>query len=163
DQVKAVELGLARLYIAQAMPISRRRLFLGLGAIPALLGGGAAAQARFARYYDGPLSDHFDGLRFFDPDSSPQKHPADLLPFFRGRGEPWPDWAPSPYADRPPARVDGKAIRVSYVGHASVLIQTAGMNILCDPVWSERASPFTFVGPKRVNDPGVAFDALPPI
>ena len=51
----------------------------------------------------------------------------------------------------------------SFVGHASWLIQTAGLNILVDPVWSERASPFCFAGPKRHNDPGIAFDALPPI
>jgi L-ascorbate metabolism protein UlaG (beta-lactamase superfamily) len=163
SQVKAVELALARRYMPKTMPISRRRLFLGLAAIPAALGVGAATQARLARYYDGPPSDHFDGLRFFDAESSPAKKLADTLQFFSRRGEPWPERAPSPYADRPPARVDGKTIRVSYVGHASVLIQTAGVNILCDPVWSERASPFAFVGPKRVNDPGIAFDALPPI
>ncbi len=54
-------------------------------------------------------------------------------------------------------------MRFSFVGHASWLIQTAGQNILVDPVWSERASPFSFAGPKRHNDPGIAFDALPPI
>ncbi len=53
--------------------------------------------------------------------------------------------------------------RLSFVGHASWLIQTAGLNILVDPVWSERASPFSFAGPKRHNDPGIAFDALPTI
>jgi L-ascorbate metabolism protein UlaG (beta-lactamase superfamily) len=37
------------------------------------------------------------------------------------------------------------------------------LNILLDPVWSERVSPWTFAGPQRVNDPGIAFDALPPI
>jgi L-ascorbate metabolism protein UlaG (beta-lactamase superfamily) len=75
----------------------------------------------------------------------------------------WPVWAPSPYADRPPQRVHGAAWRVAYVGHASFLIQTAGLNILFDPVWSKRASPFRFAGPKRVNDPGIAFADLPPI
>jgi L-ascorbate metabolism protein UlaG (beta-lactamase superfamily) len=44
-----------------------------------------------------------------------------------------------------------------------MLLQTAGLNILLDPVWSNRASPFRFVGPKRVNDPGIAFADLPPI
>jgi L-ascorbate metabolism protein UlaG (beta-lactamase superfamily) len=44
-----------------------------------------------------------------------------------------------------------------------VLIQVAALNILIDPVWSERVSPVSFAGPKRVNDPGVPFDALPPI
>jgi L-ascorbate metabolism protein UlaG (beta-lactamase superfamily) len=147
----------------ETMPISRRRLFLSLAALFAALGGGAAARTLLARYYDGPASDHFDGVRFFDAHSSPLKKPADLLRFFSGRGEKWPERAPSPYSDRPPARVEGKTIRVSHIGHVSVLIQTAGLNVLCDPVWSERASPFTFVGPKRVNDPGIAFEALPPI
>ena len=58
---------------------------------------------------------------------------------------------------------EGAALRLSYVGHASVLIQTAGQNILLDPVWSKRASPFHFAGPKRVNDPRIAFADLPPI
>lgn len=49
------------------------------------------------------------------------------------------------------------------VGHASVLIQAAGLNILVDPVWSERASPVSWAGPKRVTRPGIAFDDLPPI
>ena len=65
---------------------------------------------------------------------------------------------------RPAAgRVEGAAWRISYVGHASWLIQTAGLNLLLDPVWSQRASPFRLVGPKRVNDPGIAFTDLPPI
>lgn len=59
--------------------------------------------------------------------------------------------------------MEGTALRISYVGHASMLIQTAGLNILLDPVWSNRASPFRFVGPKRVNDPGITFSDLPPI
>jgi L-ascorbate metabolism protein UlaG (beta-lactamase superfamily) len=77
--------------------------------------------------------------------------------------ENWPEWVPSPYADSPPPRVDGSSVRLSFVGHASWLIQTAGLNILVDPVWSMRASPFTFAGPKRHNDPGIAFDVLPKI
>ena len=49
------------------------------------------------------------------------------------------------------------------IGHATVLIQVARHNLLVDPVWSERASPFRFAGPKRVNAPGVAFERLSPI
>ena len=67
------------------------------------------------------------------------------------------------HEDKPPKSVAGNDLRVSFVGHATVLIQTGSLNILTDPVWSERASPFSFVGPKRVNDPGIAFDNLPPI
>jgi L-ascorbate metabolism protein UlaG (beta-lactamase superfamily) len=121
-----------------------------------------------SRYYAGPVSDHFDGERFFDPHGAPPRGRRDLLRWMadrygRGTRAKWPAWAPSPYADRPPARVEGAGWRVSYVGHASWLVQTAGLNILLDPVWSERASPLKFAGPKRVNDPGVAFADMPPI
>jgi len=44
-----------------------------------------------------------------------------------------------------------------------VLVQTQGLNILTDPIWSERASPFSFAGPKRVRQPGVRFEDLPKI
>jgi L-ascorbate metabolism protein UlaG (beta-lactamase superfamily) len=57
--------------------------------------------------------------------------------------------------------VDG--IQVAMVGHATALIQAAGLNILTDPVWSERASPLRFAGPKRVTAPGIAFEQLPTI
>ncbi|WP_338333549.1 MBL fold metallo-hydrolase [Acetobacter sp. LMG 32666] len=55
------------------------------------------------------------------------------------------------------------ALRITMVGHATLLIQVAGQNILTDPVWSDRASPFNWVGPKRVSAPGIAFENLPPI
>jgi L-ascorbate metabolism protein UlaG (beta-lactamase superfamily) len=121
-----------------------------------------------SRYYHGPVSDHFDGQRFFDPHGAPLRGRGDvrrwmLDRYWRGTKAKWPAAAPSPYADRPPARVEGAACRVSYVGHASFLLQTGGLNILLDPVWSERASPVRFAGPKRVNDPGIAFADLPPV
>jgi hypothetical protein len=118
------------------------------------------------RTYDGPVSDHFDGMRFFDPDGVPPKSLADVLRWQFGRGrqrQAWPEWAPSPHADVPPARVGGDKVRLSFVGHASWLIQTSGLNILIDPIWSPRASPVHWAGPKRHNDPGIAFDALPVI
>jgi L-ascorbate metabolism protein UlaG (beta-lactamase superfamily) len=121
-----------------------------------------------SHYYSGPISDHFDGERFFDSDAAPPRSRRDLLRWFVERRldrtkARWPRWAPSPYADRPPPRVDGAACRLSYIGHASWLIQTGGLNILVDPIWSKRASPFRHLGPRRVNDPGIAFADLPPI
>jgi L-ascorbate metabolism protein UlaG (beta-lactamase superfamily) len=125
---------------------------------------GIGLRAVRKRYYDGPVSDHFDGVRFFDRHGVPAKRFTDLLLWFRTREKAnWPAWDPSPYADSPPQRVTGQNLRISYVGHASMLLQTAGLNILIDPVWSARVSPFRFAGPKRVNDPGIAFDTLPPI
>jgi L-ascorbate metabolism protein UlaG (beta-lactamase superfamily) len=49
------------------------------------------------------------------------------------------------------------------VGHATLLIQAGGLNVLTDPVWSDRASPISFAGPRRVTAPGIAFADLPPI
>jgi L-ascorbate metabolism protein UlaG (beta-lactamase superfamily) len=116
--------------------------------------------------YDGPISDHFDGRQFFDPDGAPPKSLGEVLRWQFGRDRQrraWPQWAPSPHADTPPPRVDGGKVRLSFVGHVSWLIQTSGLNMLVDPVWSERASPVRFAGPRRRNDPGIAFDALPEI
>lgn len=117
------------------------------------------------RYYQGPPSDHFDGLRFFNPDGGrTEKSAADLVKWRTGPGkEPWPESFPSPFRDTPPPRVDGPELRVALVGHASFLYQTSGLNILIDPVWSERVSPVRFAGPRRVNPPGIAFEDLPPI
>jgi len=114
------------------------------------------------RYYSGLPSDHFDGLRFFNPD-----HPEtdrgfrDLLRWkLQERSAAWPRSVPMRQTV-PDARV--ARLRATMVGHASVLIQAGGLNVLTDPVWSERASPLSFAGPRRVCAPGVAFEALPQI
>ena len=51
----------------------------------------------------------------------------------------------------------------TWIGHTSVLLQIGGLNILTDPIWSERASPFSFAGPRRFSPPGFSFDSLPVI
>ncbi|MCX5764839.1 MAG: MBL fold metallo-hydrolase [Gemmatimonadetes bacterium] len=53
--------------------------------------------------------------------------------------------------------------RITWIGHSSFLLQIDGLNILTDPVFGERASPLSFMGPKRLVPPGIALDALPPI
>lgn len=142
--------------------MNRRRFLaaLGLPAAGAALYGALMPPSN--PYYDGPVSDHFDGLRFFVPGYIRDKGPLDLLKWSFGESRAkWPDAAPAPGQDKPPARVEGSDLRVSYVGHATVLIQTHGVNLLIDPVWSERASPVSFAGPKRVNAPGIAREDLP--
>lgn len=113
-------------------------------------------------YYAGPPSDHFDGVQFFNAGQpSTDRSPAELLRWKLGeRPAAWPTQVAVSTA-RPETRVDDVAITM--VGHASVLIQVAGLNLLLDPVWSERASPVSFAGPKRVTSPGIAFEDLPPI
>ena len=65
--------------------------------------------------------------------------------------------------DKPPKSISGDEFRVSMVGHSTILIQTHGLNILTDPIWSDRASPVGFAGPKRAIYPGVKFAELPRI
>lgn len=122
-------------------------------------------------YYRGPETGHFDGARFSNPDGEisfpvpPGERRGNLFwRFILGRADraPWPERI-DVRQTRPPARVTGAAMRATWVGHATVLIQTAGLNILTDPQWSDYASPFPGVGPKRVAAPGVAFDDLPKI
>jgi L-ascorbate metabolism protein UlaG (beta-lactamase superfamily) len=147
------------------MNITRRRL-LGVLAGAAVAIGAPSMWISRMKTYAGPVSDHFDGMRFFDPDGAPPKSLGEVLRWQFGPGrqrQVWPEWAPSPHADTPPPFVSGNKVRLSFVGHASWLIQTAGLNILIDPVWSERASPLSWAGPKRHNHPGIAFDAVPKI
>ncbi len=141
-----------------------RRRFLS---IAGLTGGAAALTGALMPrnpYYTGPASDHFDGTRFFVPGrDGGDKGVLDLLKWqWSEKPAQWPPHAPAAQ-DKPPARVEGADIRISYVGHASLLIQTHGVNLLVDPVWSERASPVSFAGPKRVNAPGITLDDLPPL
>jgi len=113
-------------------------------------------------YYVGPPSDHFDGTRFFNPGEPTTDR--GLLQVLRWKASStvarWPESVPVTLA-RPEARV--ARLTVTMVGHASLLIQVPGLNLLTDPVWSERASPVAFAGPKRVTEPGIAFADLPPI
>ena len=53
--------------------------------------------------------------------------------------------------------------RVTWVGHSTLLVQIDGLNLLTDPHWGQRASPFSFAGPKRHQEPGIPFDKLPRI
>jgi L-ascorbate metabolism protein UlaG (beta-lactamase superfamily) len=113
------------------------------------------------RYYAGPVTDHFDGTHFSSPLPAPSKGLRDVLRWrFTSKPERWPDSVPTERAV-PPAR--SQQTRVTVVGHATMLIQTGGLNILTDPVWSDRASPVGFAGPRRVCPPGIAFADLPPI
>jgi len=119
-------------------------------------------------YYRGPASGHFDGAHFFNPED--RLRPPRTTPparFFNrwltGDGRaPWPDRvAVTPAV--PPRRVDGRRMLVTWIGHSTVLVQTDGLTILTDPIWSERASPFSFAGPRRVRAPGVRFEDLPTV
>jgi len=113
-------------------------------------------------YYSGPATDNFDGMRFFNPgEPETDRSLGDMLRWKRAvPANPWPSSvAVTPIV--PDARVEG--LRVTMIGHATLLVQIAGLNILTDPVWSDRASPVAFAGPRRVTAPGVRIEDLPPI
>lgn len=155
--------------------INRRTLIKRAGIVGAALAatvvGGAGATVGVARvrrqtnrYYKGPVAPNFDGTAFRNLEGTDTNGFRDLLRWrFTSERAVWPKWDPSPYQDHPPQRVEGGAIRISFVGHASWLVQSGGVNLLLDPVWSERASPFASVGPRRVNAPGIPFESLPAI
>lgn len=152
-----------------SLPVKRlgRRTVLKLLGGMGALGTGALfglSPALGNPYYVGPTSDHFDGRRFFNPDGPSTKPFRDFLRWQLGpRAEAWPSEFPSPFRDRPPPRFSPASTRLSFIGHASYLIQIGGLNILFDPVYADRAGPLGLVGPRRVNAPGIAFDDLPKI
>ena len=104
-------------------------------------------------------SDHFDGKRFRNP-TGPALQPLSAVPkMLLSRRTPWPQRiaeVPQPFP-----RLDNAAAAVTFVGHATFLIQTRSGNILTDPVFSERAGPLGLLGPRRVRPPAISMDSLP--
>lgn len=114
--------------------------------------------------YRGAPTDHFDGEKFRNLEPAEQKGFIKFfLKRFAGGAKNWHEWRDFPPGPPPPRRVSEGRLRVTFVNHATVLIQMDGVNILTDPVWSERASPVTWAGPRRHRPPGLRFDDLPPI
>src|SRR5690349_11363408 len=75
----------------------------------------------------------------------------------------WPTGLDSPVEAVLPARLAPDALAATFINHASFLLQLGGMNLLTDPVYSERVGPANLGGPKRSRPPGVRFEALPPV
>ncbi|MCH1491784.1 MAG: MBL fold metallo-hydrolase [Luminiphilus sp.] len=122
------------------------------------------SQPTQAEKEDWILSEHWDGKRFHNRNGS-DKHLGDISRYLWSsitNEAPWPKWVENPAADPIIDRVTS-GIRATYINHATVLIQVAGLNILTDPVWSKRVSPVTFAGPQRVRAPGIPLSALPDI
>jgi N-acyl-phosphatidylethanolamine-hydrolysing phospholipase D len=102
----------------------------------------------------------------------PGGEPNGLTQFLRWRRErraapPPADPDPSTFARATPSfrapRANEGEISATWVGHSTVLVQLGGLNILTDPIWSDRASPLPWIGPRRWVPPGVALDSLPPL
>jgi len=111
------------------------------------------------------MSDHFDGNRFFNPTlpkgSAPSRRSViKMLLEPRSR---WPAWVENKGVPQLNEMLGTDEVAITFVNHATFLIQMGNTTILTDPVWSERASPLRWIGPKRVRKPGVSFEDLPTI
>lgn len=106
----------------------------------------------------------FDGRRFHNLSGRPPQRPGDVLRWLaRRHPEPWPRDVPARLGDRPAPNVDDGSVRATLVGHSTVLLQTAGLNLLTDPVWSQRIGPVPLFGIRRVCAPALALSELPRI
>ncbi|HPI39755.1 MAG TPA: MBL fold metallo-hydrolase [Pseudobdellovibrionaceae bacterium] len=109
------------------------------------------------------LSDHFDGKKYFNPN---RPHPIGFTDFLKWQmtrqKASWPDFINDVVQIQSIPKSENR-INIIFVNHATVLIQIGELNILTDPIWSDRASPFSFLGPKRVRKPGIEIEKLPPI
>ena len=105
----------------------------------------------------------FDGKKFSNLWPFKQKSIGQLLKWkLTETPAQWPRWVESPQleqVDVPQAH----QISYTYINHSTFLIQIGDFNILTDPVYSERVSPVSWAGPKRVRVPGIEFDKLPTI
>ncbi len=114
--------------------------------------------------YDGPQSDHFNGRLFFNPDAPTGRSFKDFLRWQRTQQrKSWPEWVANRAQPVLPETLATGQIALTFINHITFLLQFNGLNVLTDPVYSQRVSPFRSVGPRRVRDPGLAFEALPPI
>ena len=121
------------------------------------------------------ISDHFNGTQYFNPDDPEvtSQAPGQEKMRIGSRwlwhwllGSDWPEWPALKHLNPgPPPEKRAKigVIRVTPIGHSTFLIQTDGVNILTDPIWSERCSPVSWAGPKRHMAPGIRFEDMPPI
>lgn len=107
---------------------------------------------------------HFDGKRFYNPNGRQARGFRDFLRWqFTTRRVRSPNFVDDVQQSIPPEHVSGNELLVTLVNHSTVLLQQHGLNILTDPIWSERASPFSWIGPRRRRAPGIAWENLPQI
>jgi len=116
------------------------------------------------------VSDHFDSIRYFNPHApqAPPSPPGQAAKWlwkwiFRTHWSQWPKQSDFLPGEPPVSRAQQDSLYITPIGHGTFLIQMDGVNILTDPIWSERCSPLSWVGPKRKHEPGIRFEDLPPV
>jgi len=110
-------------------------------------------------------SDHYNGRHFHNLERN-ARDLGDVFTWLRTRKpSKWPGWEENPSFPLPAPRLSTQLRdwKVTFINHATVLLQVGPYNIVTDPVWSERVSPFKNLGPRRVRAAGIALKDLPPI
>jgi L-ascorbate metabolism protein UlaG (beta-lactamase superfamily) len=111
-----------------------------------------------------PFAKHFDGKRFYNPNSPQVRGFLDVFRWkLTSRGEPSPRFVSDVKQSVPQRQIEGGELQVTLVNHSTVLLQQRTSHILTDPIWSERTSPVSWVGPRRRRSPGVRLEDLPRI
>ncbi len=114
--------------------------------------------------YQGPISNHFNGTKFINPSRRPAKGLKEVSEYGRTRKpDKWQKVVDPEYKSRTIPAPPSDDIQYTFINHSTFLIQIAGLNILTDPIWSERCSPFQWAGPRRMRPPGITFENLPQI
>jgi len=120
-----------------------------------------------------PLSDHFDGTLFFNPEPTIRRangRKFGLVSIIRARWKrdpsvwsTWPDHIVNAAYPPPVQNIAEGGVGVTFIGHSTFLLRLPGLNVLTDPIFSKRCSPVKFAGPARVRAPGLAIKDLPNI
>ncbi|WP_343672398.1 MBL fold metallo-hydrolase [Chitinophaga sp.] len=111
------------------------------------------------------VSDHYDGKKFYNPTLAKQFSPglSDIIRMMREGRPKWPEKVATNGIHKLDEDLGTDGISLTFVNHATFLIQLPGINILTDPVWAKRVSPVSWFGPMRVRTPGIKMEELPVI
>lgn len=113
------------------------------------------------------ISDHYDGKRFYNLDriKDSKSRFSQFLKWQLTRNKiKWPSFIDdNVFPKLPQQNISANDIYITFINHSTFLIQGHHLNVLSDPIFSERASPLSWIGPKRVRAPGLTIEQLPKI
>lgn len=158
-------------HLPQPPKRSRRWFLKGLLGVGALAAAGKGVDWLLPRTlcrageWQGPLTDHFDGTYFYNPEPQLPMGTREALRWLTDRKSKgfYPKVERNTYTPELAPHVTGKNWEVTMVNHSTMLIRMHGLNILTDPVWSDYTSPVQGFGPRRTRPVGIVWDELPRI
>lgn len=120
--------------------------------------GGCVSESKY------PVTDHYDGERFYHAGRSVDKSFWSVIKWSFSRPDAqYPEWIENKFKPELPTTLPVGKVATTFVNHATFLLQTKNFNFLTDPLWAERTSPVSFLGPKRFRPAGIKIEELPAI